>query len=55
MSNLASAGKSLMGRELLNQEIPVSLTSARKQKVSSASCTRCEALTQGTASLLWLN
>lgn len=55
MGILASAAKSLVGGELLNQAIPMSLTSARTQKVSFASSTYCEALTQGPTSLLLLN
>lgn len=55
MGNLARAGKSFVGGELLNQAIPVSLNSPRTQKVSSALSSHCEALTQGPASLLLLN
>lgn len=55
MGNLASAGKSLVGGEPLNQAIPVSLTSARTQKEPSAPSTQCEALTQGPTSLSLLN
>lgn len=55
VGNLVNAGKSLVGGELLNQAIPVSLTRARTQKVSSASSTHGEALTHGPTSLLLSN